>query len=440
MQKNRRKRREEGKREGGKPVVRSAESGPLAHASSALGEVLMFKQPTDAVLSTYFRAHRELGQRDRAYVADSVYGVVRRLRSLQAVAGQGATPRELVLAWLACGEQGSISDVGQKVSAAEAEWMASLKQTAPETPSTNEQLDLPDWLIERLSARLGEARLRGLAEALNQPAPLDLRVNVQRMTRDALLAEFVEAGIEAEACRLSPHGLRLPTKPTLQQHPRFLDGSFEVQDEGSQLLSLLMQPRRGELIVDFCAGAGGKTLHLGAMMRSTGRVYAFDVSERRLARLKMRAARAGLSSVHPAVIAHENDARVKRLVGKVDRVLVDAPCSGLGTLRRSPELKWRQTPEVVAEMAVRQSAILRAAATLVKPNGRLVYATCSLLDEENDAVVDAFLDAHPQFSLLHGGEILRKQGVDVGGERLRLFPDEHDTDGFFAVTLERRNG
>ena len=218
----------------------------------------------------------------------------------------------------------------------------------------------------------------------------------------------------------------------------FLEGAFEVQDEGSQLLGFLVQPKRGELVVDFCAGAGGKTLQLGAMMRSTGRLYAFDVSEKRLAKLKPRFARAGLSNVHPVLIAHERDAKVKRLAGKADRVLVDAPCSGLGTLRRNPDLKWRQTPESVAEMVAKQGAILESAARLVKPGGRLVYATCSLLAEENDGVVDAFLAAHPEFRQLSAKDVLDKQGIALNtGERLRVSPREHDTDGFFAAVLLR---
>jgi 16S rRNA (cytosine967-C5)-methyltransferase len=237
---------------------------------------------------------------------------------------------------------------------------------------------------------------------------------------------------------LSPHGIRLVDKPALQRHALFFDGSCVVQDEGSQILGFLVQPGRGELVVDFCAGAGGKTLHLGALMRSSGRLYAFDVVERRLARLRGRVARAGLSNVHPMLIAHERDARLKRLAGKADRVLVDAPCSGLGTLRRNPDLKWRQTPVAIAEMVARQQAILDAAAKLVRPGGRLVYATCSLLGEENDDIVDAFLVAHSEFAPLSAEEILSRQGISPGtGERLRLLPSVHGTDGFFAAVLER---
>jgi len=219
----------------------------------------------------------------------------------------------------------------------------------------------------------------------------------------------------------------------------FLDGSFEVQDEGSQLLGYLLQPKRGEMVVDFCAGAGGKTLLLGALMRNSGRLYAFDVSDKRLSKLKPRMARSGLSNVHPVVIASENDPRVKRLAGKIDRVLVDAPCSGLGTLRRNPDLKWRQSPEALAELTVKQGAILASAARLVKPGGRLVYATCSLLPEENEAIVAAFLAANEGFVPLNAQDVLARQGITVEcGEQLRLTPLAHDTDGFFAAVLERK--
>jgi 16S rRNA (cytosine967-C5)-methyltransferase len=192
------------------------------------------------------------------------------------------------------------------------------------------------------------------------------------------------------------------------------------------------------MVVDFCAGAGGKTLLLGALMRSTGRLYAFDVSDKRLAKLKPRVARSGLSNVHPACITGENDQRIKRLAGKIDRVLVDAPCSGLGTLRRNPDLKWRQTPESIAELTRKQSDIVKGASRLVKPGGRLVYATCSILAEENESVVDAFLAAHPEFHRLSAAEVLARQGIDIDcGTDMRLLPHAHGTDGFYAAVMER---
>ncbi len=233
--------------------------------------------------------------------------------------------------------------------------------------------------------------------------------------------------------------MRVVGKPPLTKLDAFQHGWLEVQDEGSQLLCSLVAPKRGEMVVDFCAGAGGKTLALGAMMRSTGRLYAFDISERRLAKLKPRLARSGLSNVNPVLIDSEHDAKIKRLAGKIDRVLVDAPCSGLGTLRRNPDLKWRQSPESVAELAPKQLSILTSAARLVKMGGRLVYATCSILEEENEAIVTQFLADHPGFALVPARDVLAEQRIEIEmGDYLSLWPHRHATDGFFAAVLERR--
>jgi 16S rRNA (cytosine967-C5)-methyltransferase len=274
---------------------------------------------------------------------------------------------------------------------------------------------------------------------LNSPAPLDLRVNVLKASRDDVIAELAKAPIVCEPTSYAPQGIRLQKKPALQNLPLFKDGAIEVQDEGSQLLSQIVGAKRGEMVVDFCAGAGGKTLALGAAMRNTGRLYAFDVSEKRLAKLKPRLARSGLSNVHPVVIAHENDAKIKRLAGKIDRVLVDAPCSGLGTLRRNPDVKWRQTPESLAELNAKQASILAGAARLVKPDGRLVYATCSLLDEENDAIVAQFLAQHRDFELVPMCDVLAEQKIALDmQDYLKLLPHKHQTDGFFAAVLTRK--
>ncbi|EXI92980.1 MAG: Ribosomal RNA small subunit methyltransferase B [Candidatus Accumulibacter sp. BA-94] len=296
-----------------------------------------------------------------------------------------------------------------------------------------------NWLYGELLAGFAADELERLAAALNQPAPLDLRVNSLKAGRDEVLQKLLESGLAASPCPYSPLGIRLAGKPALARHPLFTAGCIEVQDEGSQLLGFLLQPRRGQMVADFCAGAGGKTLLLGALMRSQGRLYAFDVADRRLAKLKPRLARSGLSNVHPVRIESERDVRVGRLAGKLDRVLVDAPCSGLGTLRRNPDLKWRQSPASVVELTAKQGAILAAAASLVKPGGRLVYATCSLLEAENDRIVDGFLAQNPQFVACPAGQILQQQDIALDtGERLRLLPHRHATDGFFATVLERQ--
>lgn len=409
--------------------------------TKALAQVMEFRFPADGVLSRYFRENRQLGHRDRGFIAETVYAVLRRKRFLERLligAGGAIGPRRWVLAALVRIQGVSTRDLAEVLRKGEADWLTAIKQADATPASLGDALDLPDWLTEELLGQMDEEALRALAYGLNQPAPLDLRVNAMRMGRDDALAALRSAGLEAEPGRWSPVAIRLVGKPAIQKNELFLSGTVEVQDEGSQLLGLLLAPRRGEMVVDFCAGAGGKTLHLGAMMRSTGRLYAFDVSEKRLANLKPRAARAGLSNVHPVVLASEGDERVKRLAGKIDRVLVDAPCSGLGTLRRNPDLKWRQDPATVAEMVAKQLRILTRAATLVKSGGRLVYATCSILDRENRGVVEAFLAGHPEFCLEEAGALLSGQGVVMSvGPYLRLTPQEHGTDAFFAAALTR---
>lgn len=407
-------------------------------ATRALNALFAFNHPADAALSKFFRDNRALGQNDRGFIAETAYAVLRRRRLLEHLLGAEATRRRQVLAALT-----RLSGINQRqlegaLSEKELKWVADFKGRQVGALTLAEQADFPDWLADRLLQFMSPDELLALAQGLNQAAPLDLRVNPLKAERAVVLARLAEEGIAAEAGALSPLCIRLKAKPALQKHPLYLDGSIEVQDEGSQLLGFLLAPKRGEMAADFCAGAGGKTLLLGALMRSTGRLYAFDVSDKRLARLKDRVARSGLSNVHPVVIANENDIRIKRLAGKLDRVLVDAPCSGLGTLRRNPDLKWRQTPEGVAELARKQHDILKGAARLLKPGGRLVYATCSILPEENEAIVAAFLAAHADFRQVPAQDILAAQGIALAcGNTLRLAPHTHGTDGFFAAVLER---
>lgn len=410
----------------------------FAHAEAVLGQLLRFDHPADAVVSRYFREHRQLGHADRAFVAETVFAVLRRGRSIEARCAGQLSDRRRLLATLALVRGWSQRELAPVLKASEEAWLAAAK-AMPETelpPAV--RCDLPDWLYQRLEQQLGADETLALAHAINQSAPLDLRVNTLKADRESVLAKLAADGIAAQPGALSPLAVRLRDKPALAKHPLFLEGAFEVQDEGSQLLGFLLDPKRGEMVVDFCAGAGGKTLLLGALMRNTGRLYAFDVSDKRLANLKPRLARSGLSNVHPGRIEHERDQKIKRLAGKADRVLVDAPCSGLGTLRRNPDLKWRQSESSVAELTVKQASILDAAATLVRPGGRLVYATCSLLTVENDAVVAGFLEKHPDFSLLPAASLLGKQGIACEGEVLRLLPHRHNTDGFYAAAMERK--
>jgi 16S rRNA (cytosine967-C5)-methyltransferase len=405
----------------------------LAHAGGAVSRIVRFDAPADQLLSRYFRSHRNLGQNERAFIAETVFAVLRRKRSLEAAAGS-AQPQPLIAAAL-------LRVLGFSARALEGLFdealLRRIREARSDTASHAVRADLPDWLWDQLAKEYGDDEALRLAQGLLNPAPLDLRVNLARIERGEAMQKLAADGLPAQETPYSPAGLRLADKPAINRHPLFADGLVEVQDEGSQLLAWLLAPRRGEMIADYCAGAGGKTLAAAMLMRGTGRLYAMDVSAQRLAALRPRAARAGITNVH-AVVLGEDDARARRLAGKLDRVLVDAPCSGFGTLRRNPDLKWRHGPDAVAELAAKQRRILQAGARLVKPGGRLVYATCSILREENDAVADDFQREHPEFRSLPCSELLAAQRVALDtGERLRLWPHLHGTDGFYAAAFER---
>jgi 16S rRNA (cytosine967-C5)-methyltransferase len=415
----------------------------LDECARLLAQVLKFDHPADAVVSRFFREHRNLGPRERATLAETAYTVLRRKLLFDHLAPSGSGARERRLAIL--GFAGPRDFLRLALSDGERRWLEQCDAIRPEDLLERHRHNLPEWLVQPLKDQVG-GEFMALAESLNQPAALDLRVNALRERREAVQAELAAAGLASEPTAFSPWGLRLADKPALTRLEAFQRGAFEVQDEGSQLLAALLDAKRGEMVVDFCAGAGGKTLAIGASMRNTGRLYAFDTSAHRLDALKPRLARSGLSNVHPAVIAHERDERIKRLAGKIDRVIVDAPCSGLGTLRRNPDLKWRQNPKSVAEMATLQEAILRSAARLLKPGGRLVYATCSLMREENEAIAAAFDAQEPAFQPLQAQQALAPlkladaQALCAGedGRFLRLWPHRHGTDGFFAAAWVRR--
>ena len=392
----------------------------------------------------FFRKHRDLGTRERHTLAETTYTVLRQRLLYQHLAqaakgADGPVERRLaILAW-----QGNEGFLRGALNPQEQTWLAEVAKIDRSVLPDKLRHNLPDWLANPLRETLGE-EFWPLVDELARTAPLDLRVNIMKGKREDMQRTLQGAGIDAALTPYSPWGLRIQGKPALNKLPLFLGGSVEVQDEGSQLLALITDAKRGEMVVDFCAGAGGKTLALGAAMRNTGRLYAFDVSGHRLESMKPRLARSGLSNVHPAQIAHERDDRVKRLAGKIDRVLVDAPCSGLGTLRRNPDLKWRQGPKALEELQAKQTAILDSAARLLKPGGRLVYATCSLLAVENERVADAFTAAHTaDFEPVPALAALEAARVDdpatlVAGPFLRLWPHRHHTDGFFAAIWQRR--
>jgi 16S rRNA (cytosine967-C5)-methyltransferase len=410
----------------------------LALGCAALERILVFRGPADTALNQFFKLHPQLGRSDRGFIAETVFALLRRLRYFTHITGARHV-RSLFIAAADALPPAARRELAPALSEEEKRWLADLRPDGFGALPLGVQADLPDWMIDRLTPSLSREQILSIGTAMQAPAPLDLRVNTQLITREEVRAALRDSGIFAQLTQYSPFGLRVAGKPALESHPLFRCAKVEVQDEGSQLLGLLLAPRRREMVVDFCAGAGGKTLLLGQLMRSEGRIYALDIAERRILRLRKRVARARLRNVHPEAIAHENDPRLERLAGKIDRVLIDAPCSGTGTLRRSPDLKWRQSDSDVAALQAKQASILEAAARLPKVGGRIQYATCSVLPQENDQIVDAFLARHPQFAELDCGRLLRTMGIELDcGKRLRLLPHVHGTDGFFAAMLEHR--
>jgi 16S rRNA (cytosine967-C5)-methyltransferase len=407
----------------------------LDMAIAALRAVQQLKGPADGVLRNFFRENNKLGVNDRTFIADTVFGVLRHFFSLKYITGT-TIPRLLILAYLAKFRGMNLRELKPFITEAEIKQLIKIKEMELGSLPLTIRTEFPEWLVEKIQAKMLDTNILALGLSFQKQAPLDLRVNTLIANRNDVLTRLSKDGIDASATSYSPIGIRLVRKSTIQSHEMFITGNIEIQDEGSQLLGYLLQPKRGEIVVDFCAGAGGKALMMGALMGSKGRIYAFDVSERRLNRLKPRLKRSGLSNLFPRWISNENDIKVKRLAGKVDRVIVDAPCSGLGTLRRNPDIKLRQTPESIEEAKRGQEAILVSAAKLLKPGGRLVYATCSFLPEENQEIIENFLAAHTKFTLLNCAELFMQQKIPLDtGMFLQLYPGEHNTDSFFAAAL-----
>lgn len=406
-------------------------------------------RPADAVANDYFRTRRFIGAGDRRAVSERAWGVLRARRRLTwwlARTGAAATPRLLVGAallfegWTLQGVTTGFSGgrfAAAPLDGAEAAALAALEGHTLDHPGMPEavRLEVPDWVLPRLAARFGPALAAELG-ALLEPAPLDLRVNLLRGTREVAQAALAAEGYAAEPTPFSPWGLRLAGRRPVTTGPAFQSGLVEIQDEGSQLVALLTDARPGMRVLDLCAGAGGKTLALAACMDNRGHIAACDVSAPRLEAAVRRLRRAGVHNVERHTLAG-GDKWLKRRAGGFDRVLVDAPCTGTGTWRRNPDARARLTETDLAELRVRQAALLDEAAPLVRKGGRLVYATCSMLLEENEDQVRDFLTRHAAFALVPLGRAWPAGPPPCAGEMLMLTPRQHGTDGFFAAVLER---
>lgn len=429
----------------------------IAAVIELLAEIDRETRPADAVASHYFRSRRYIGAKDRRAISERVWGCLRRRARLGWwLAEEKAEdwPRERVIADLVLTDRLD--------PAAVAALFPGERQTAEKLTPEEKRLiqalqgqeifhhamplavrgEFPAWLEQRFTALFGPDLPREIA-LLREEAPVDLRVNSLKTDRASAQAALAKEGLKAEPTRFSPLGLRLPARVALTAQSLFKEGLVEVQDEGSQLVALLADARPGQAVLDLCAGAGGKTLAMAATMQNKGRLVACDTHGGRAERAVQRLRRAGVHNVTRRVIEAEGDKWLKRQANGFDRVLVDAPCSGSGTWRRNPDAKWRLGEQGLANLVALQHKILAQAAPLVKAGGRLIYATCSLLPEENEGQIEAFLAAHPDFALLPVAEIWAETiggACPAEGKMLRLTPARHGTDGFFAAVMVKRSG
>ncbi|HTR81823.1 MAG TPA: 16S rRNA (cytosine(967)-C(5))-methyltransferase RsmB [Bacteroidota bacterium] len=441
-------------------------SSLIGHTVEAYDLIFRGKLPADSIIDAFFRSHKYLGSHDRRFIAETVYGMLRhktRLEWLIDKAGKegngapGVYPSLLVcfvyLVVVAGDEPLSLlehyeADPEEKkflpAILAEAKNRSAHLATAFEhdhdrARRLSVEYSFPLWMIEMWLAQYGETETAALCAALNLPAPLTVRVNTVKKDVAACRQSLADEKIKTEPARYSPFGLNLLRRMNVFGLEAFKAGYFEVQDEGSQLVSLLVDPKPTGKVVDACAGGGGKSLALAALMKNRGTLFALDTNAHRLDGLRKRIRRSGVDTIRVRPI--EPDNLPDDLIGAADNVLVDAPCSGLGTIRRNPGIKWTVTPETIAELHLKQISILHQYARCVKPNGRLVYATCTTMKQENEDVVEEFLLHHPEFELLEPSTILsRYQLESLAPEKyFRLKPHVHGTDGFFAAVMKRKD-
>jgi 16S rRNA (cytosine967-C5)-methyltransferase len=410
--------------------------------------------PADKLLENYFKSHRYIGSKDRGAVSELVYWVLRHKAALEwwlERENQRYHGRSFVFAAIVLRKDynpQTIQSVPKDSQFSpppfnpdELRMIESLVRYDIEHPEMPDyvRLNFPAWMDTLLHDSFGPSLDKAL-HALNEQAPTDLRVNTLKTTREELIAKLNEEGFMCSAGDRSPVSIRLEKRGPIFTSECFKKGHFEVQDEGSQMVALLADAQPGQRVVDFCAGAGGKTLAMAASMQNKGRIMAWDTSEKRLGQMPVRLRRAGVDNVQPHIIESEQDAFIKRHKNTADRVLVDAPCSGTGTWRRNPDLKWRFTQTDLDEVTAIQQSILQSAARLVKPGGRLIYATCSILKNENERQIEQFLKTVNNFKVVCAQKVWDKNCATSGTDEvsyLSLTPHEDGVDGFFAAVLER---
>jgi len=437
-------------------------SSLIGHASESLQLVLSSEKPADSVIDLFFRSRKYLGSHDRRFIAESTYGTLRHLRKCESLLrralgnnADGMIPEDgfllLVVTYLLAVEQRTPIEVVDLQSAVKSSQLkpqlGSLLQSLstpqdvqPSDPveRIGEEYSYPDWMVQRFLDQFGEKETLLLCESLNGQAPLSLRANSLKSSVEECQEALRKEGVATERTKLSPFGLIVPKRINIFQLQAFRDGLFEVQDEGSQLVPYLLDPKPTAKVLDACAGAGGKTLELAALMKNRGEIVAADVNSFRLDQLRKRAQRAGVSNVRIRQVQDIADL-AEQYTDYFDVALIDAPCSGIGTLRRNPGMKWMVTEETIREVSEKQLHILEACVPFVKTGGRVAYATCTLFREENETVVETFLKAHAEFAL--DDPPLDRARFDFSpysvGKYIKFTPYRDGTDGFFIAVMKK---
>ncbi len=436
-------------------------SSLLGHTREILSLILQSQKPADSLIDSFFRTRKYLGSHDRKFIAETTYGTLRHLRKCQVLVDEavGADSAEFsrddrillyIAAYLSRTEGSHDILEADLVPALDSDkareslgpFLRSLKDVQTDSVEFRGNLGIefsfPDWLARKFEIQYGSDEARRLCESLNTPAPLNIRVNILKAGVEECVKRLHSEGIETTRTKLSDVGLTVSKRTNMFRIPAFKEGFFEVQDEGSQLLAILVDPRPVWKVLDACAGAGGKSLHMAAIMKNRGEIVASDINAFRLNELRKRARRAGAFNIR--VISTDEIQGQDRFRNAFDVVFIDAPCSGLGTLRRNPGLKWTVTEEGIKELSAKQLHIMESHAPFVKDQGMMYYATCSLLKEENQEVIDAFLGRHPEFESvdLSTAAVKAGLGAQVKDGSLFLYPHKEGTDGFFCGAVRRR--
>ncbi|NTV47441.1 MAG: class I SAM-dependent methyltransferase [Chlorobiales bacterium] len=441
----------------------------LSHTLEVYGMLERANRPADAVLSAYLRARKYLGSHDRRFISETIFGLLRQELTLKPLAKTalseggfsfGAIPVVSLYFFLLKSKpfsQKHLIDALEELTPFDAAELKSLAEffeshtsfTDDHSAATlSQRFAFPEWMTQMLLSEYGQEELEKLYTALNEPAAVTLRTNTLQITRDELQQRLGDEGLLTTPGTLSPDALICKGRPRVMQTQSFKEGLCEIQDEGSQLISILLNAKPKAKVLDACAGGGGKTLHIATLMHNKGDVYAYDANEKRFGNITIRIRRSGLQNIRLLDSPKKLEKFKQDFAGKIDALLIDAPCTGSGTVRRNPDLKRRLTQESLERIQQEQQGIINEYAPLLKPGGTMVYATCSLFKQENEDIVTKFLSEHPDFKLVPIPEALEqmKVGFDLSGLKARfkdspymkLSPQRDNTDGFFAAVLTRK--